>query len=74
MISTIYGANGSVKKLAKASKTCFLVGTNKGSLITNDLENLKKNVPSLEKQRYVFKDQQQDTLEISNIIGLESVE
>lgn len=49
LLSTIYGAKKPIKLLSRVNYSCFLASTNDGQLITHDLSNLKKNVPSLEK-------------------------
>ena len=54
LVSTIYGAKGAIKSLSKGYKDIFLAGTSKGEVITYNLDNLKKNVPTLLHQKYVF--------------------
>ena len=68
LVSTIYGAKGSIKSLSKGYKDIFLAGTSKGEVITYNLDNLKKNVPTLLHQKYVLNSR--DT--ILKVLGFEN--
>ena len=47
LISTLYDARSAVKCLALGMNNIFYAGTEKGLLMTYNLEKLKKNVPTI---------------------------
>lgn len=47
LVSTIFGSKFPLKTMAHIKDTKFLTGNTNGEIFTYNLENLKKNVPSL---------------------------
>ncbi len=63
LISTLYGINSPIDCLAYGYQNCFLAGTRDGEVITCDLDLLKKNVPSIIKQKLFIHDFDKDKIE-----------
>ena len=47
LVSTIFDSKSSINAITNTGKFCFQVGTDDGTIITYNLNNIKKNVPSL---------------------------
>lgn len=47
LVSTIFDCKSPINCITNSNESCFQVGTEDGSVITYNLNNIKKNVPSL---------------------------